>query len=704
MTPSVEQFLGNEIPCYGLLKPEDVQQPLTDLLNEAEEQLTVISRSSEPAQWETVIEPLTSATERLGRLWSAIHHMGAVMDSPQWRELTNNNLEKVSRFWSRLAQDKALFEKTSAITLDPASGQLSESRQRALMNSLRDFRLGGVELNSDAQTAFTERSARLAALSQQFSENLLDSTNASKVLVSHANQLLGLPEAVAQAAKEKARSEKLDALAVFGLQQPSLIPVLQFADDRPLREEMYSKNARRASELAEEGPDHDNSLLMAEILHLRQQQAKALGFASAAELSLTSKMAQSPKQVMEFLLDLAKKARPFAEQDVAELKAFAKTHLALKSLESWDVSYVGEKLRQQKFSFSEDEVRQYFQVQHVLAGLFELVQELFGVELRETSKADFQPIGNASKAQADLAQCPWHPDVRLYSVRRGAETVGYLFLDLYTRPTKRGGAWMDDSRGRRRLASQLQKPVAMLTCNFMPPSEHRPSTISHDDVTTLFHEFGHGLHHLLTEVDELEVSGINGVEWDAVELPSQFMENFCWEWDKLQAMTRHVETGEPLPEDLYQKMMRAKNFQSGLYMLRQIELALFDLRIHHEIVEPDLQKASERIMATLNEVRSQVAVLHPPSFQRFPQSFSHIFAGGYAAGYYSYKWAEVLSADAYSAFEEDPQNYATVGQRFWKEILSKGGSRPAIESFKAFRGREPSPEALLRHSGLLEAA
>jgi len=691
MTSSVEQFLSSDIPQYGLLKPEEVQEPLENLLGEAEEQLRKIASSREAAQWETVIEPLTNATERLGRLWSATHHLGAVMDSPEWRELTNNNLEKISRFWSRLAQDKVLFEKTRSISLNTANAKLSESRERALNNSLRDFRLGGVELDSDAQKAFTERSARLATLSQQFSENLLDSTNSTKILIGHEGRLAGLPEAVAQAAREKARSEKLNAVAAFGLQQPSLIPVLQFADDRDLRKEMYSKNARRASELAEEGPEHDNSMLMAEILQLRQEQAKALGFSTAAELSLASKMAKSPEQVMAFLLDLAKKARPFAEQDVAELKAFAKTHLSLEAMESWDVSYVSEKLRQKKFSFSEDEVRQYFQVQHVLAGLFELVRELFGVELRESP-------------EPDLSTYRWHPDVQLYSVIRGAETIGYLFLDLYTRPTKRGGAWMDDSRGRRRLVSQVQKPVAMLTCNFMPPSEHRPSTISHDDVTTLFHEFGHGLHHLLTEVDELEVSGINGVEWDAVELPSQFMENFCWEWEKLQSMTCHVETGEPLPEDLYKKMIRAKNFQSGLFMLRQIEFALFDLRIHHQVIESDLQKAAKSIMDVLHEVRSEVAVLHPPSFQRFPQSFSHIFAGGYAAGYYSYKWAEVLSADAYAAFEEEPTNYTAVGQRFWREILSKGGSRPALESFKAFRGREPSPEPLLRHSGLLETA
>jgi oligopeptidase A len=695
MANTVETFLESEIPCYGLLKPEDVQQPLDALLAHAEGRLLQITQSNEPARWESVIEPLTDATERLGRLWSAIHHMGAVMDSPEWRELTNNNLERISRFWSGLSQNKVLFEKTRVIHDQTASPLLSESKLRALKNSLRDFRLGGVDLAPEAQSVFAERSARLATLSQQFSENLLDSTNATKVLVSEEQQLAGLPQAISQAAIEKAKTEKIEAFAVFGLQQPSLIPVLQFADDRKLREEIYSKNARRASELAEEGPDHDNSLLMAEILYLRQEQAKSLGFASAAELSLASKMADSPQQVMDFLLDLAQKARPFALQDVAELRAFAKTNLGLESMESWDVSYVSEKLRQNKFSFSEDEVRQYFQVQNVLAGLFQLVEELFGVVLRKTS---------VTEPQYDLSQCLWHPDVQLYSVLRGGTTVGYLFLDPYSRATKRGGAWMDDSRGRRQRVSVLQKPVAMLTCNFMPPNGDQPSTISHDDVTTLFHEFGHGLHHLLTEVDELEVSGINGVEWDAVELPSQFMENFCWEWEKLQAMTSHVETGKPLPRDLYEKMIRAKNFQSGLFMLRQIEFALFDLRIHHDIFEQDLKKGAERIMDTLAHVRSQVAVLHPPSFQRFPQSFSHIFAGGYAAGYYSYKWAEVLSADAYAAFEEEPQNYGAVGQRFWKEILAKGGSRPAIESFRAFRGREPSPEALLRHSGLLEAA
>lgn len=681
------------LPPYHLLDPQQVAPAIDTLIAKAQACLNSVVGTETPTTWETVMAPLTSATERLGRAWSAVHHMGGVMDSPEWREATNSRLEAVTRFWSALAQDPRLYAKIKLLAQAPdVLGH--PAREKAIANSLRDFRLGGAELAPEAQQSFAEMSARLAALAQKFSEQLLDSTNASEVVVDDPARLQGIPEPVRAAAKAEAEKRGLTAAAVFTLQQPSLLPVLQFATDRALREEIYSKNARRASELAEEGAAHDNTPVMGEILALRQAQARLLGFANAAETSLAAKMADSPQTVTSFLRDLAKKARPSAEKDLAELKAFAKKELGLDPLAPWDISYASEKLRQSRYAFSEEEVRQYFPLPSVLNGLFSIIKTLFGVEIRPLLALAPAPV--------------WHNDVQVFEVRRSGDTVGHLYLDLYARATKRGGAWMDDSRGRRQLRSRLQKPVALLTCNFAAPTDGKPSTLTHDDVITLFHEFGHGLHHLLTQVDDLEVSGINGVEWDAVELPSQFMENFCWEWDTLHGMTAHVDTGAPLPRDLYDRMVAAKNFQSGLFMLRQVEFSLFDMRIHAELANLSSEnpgQAGIAIAKVLAEVRDEVAVIQPPAFNRFAQSFSHIFAGGYAAGYYSYKWAEVLSADAYAAFEEaGPSQYSIVGEKFWREILSRGGSRPAMESFQAFRGRPPQPDALLRHNGLAQAA
>ena len=508
--------------------------------------------------------------------------------------------------------------------------------------------------------------------------------------VTDASRLEGLPGYALESAQAEAKKRNLEGW-VFTLQHPSTGPVMQFAKDRALREEVYRKQAVRASEIATEGPEHDNGPVMGEILKLRQEQAALLGFGNAAEVSLAPKMADTPQQVIDFLNDLAKKARPAAEKDLQELRQFAKDELGIADMQAWDVAYASEQLRQKRYAFSEDEVRQYFPLPRVLSGLFRVINTLFNVEIKPV-------IG--------LAPLPvWHSDVQLFEVQKAGANIGHLYLDLYARSTKRGGAWMDDARGRRALGTQLQRPIALLNCNFAPPVGEKPTTLTHDDVITLFHEFGHGLHHLLTRVGELEVSGINGVEWDAVELPSQFMENFCWEWENLSHMTAHVESGQPLPRDLYDKMIAAKNFQSGLFMLRQLEFSLFDMHIHQSLKPAtnasgaEIGKAIEDMLWT---IRQQVAVLIPPRFNRFAQSFSHIFAGGYAAGYYSYKWAEVLSADAYAAFEEaGSARYAQVGERFWKEVLSVGGSRPAMESFKAFRGREPQVEPLLRHNGLL---
>jgi len=541
---------------------------------------------------------------------------------------------------------------------------------------LRDFRLGGAELPPDKKKRYAEIQEELSRIGAKFSENLLDATNAFSVFITK-EQTAGIPEDVLEAAREAAQKDGKEGWK-FTLHAPSYLPVMQYADARALREKMYQASATRASEFAK--PEWDNAPLIARLVPLRREAAQLLGYRDFAEVSLVPKMAESSSQVLAFLDDLARRARPFAEKDVEELRTFARTELGIQNLEAWDVAYASEKLRARRYAFSDQEVKQYFPEDVVVGGLFRVAQELYQVK--------FQPA----------AAPTWHPDVRFFEVRDlSGALIGQFYIDLYARETKRGGAWMDDAITRRRKRGQLQLPVAYLNCNFSRPVGTKPALFTHDEVLTLFHEFGHGLHHLLTQVEDLGVSGINGVEWDAVELPSQFMENFCWEWDVLCGMTRHVDTGSPIPKTLFEKMLAAKNFQSGLAMLRQIEFAVFDMRLHS-----DFDPASGRsALDLLEEVRSQVAVLRPPAYNRFPNSFSHIFAGGYAAGYYSYKWAEVLSADAYSLFEEKGVLDPAAGARFRDEILAVGGSRPAAESFRAFRGREPNVEALLRHSGMI---
>ncbi|MBU3720684.1 MAG: M3 family metallopeptidase [Burkholderiaceae bacterium] len=694
-----EMLTRGELPRYDLIRPEHVAPAVDQLLADARKTLADVTDPTTPLGWESVMEPLTDATERLGRAWGAVHHMSGVMDSPEWREAINSRLAEVTAFGSELAQHPELFRATKALDAEfkktPAAlrDDRFRARLRALENSLRSFRLGGAELADEQKKQFADLQSRLAQLNQKFSEQLLDSTNATIVHVTDAKRLEGLPEHAVASAAEEAKKRACEGW-VFTLQHPSVGPVLQFAKDRSLREEIYRRHAVRASDIATEGPDHDNGPVMGEILSLRQQQASLLGYKNAAEVSLAPKMADSPQQVIDFLMNLASKARPAALDDLAELKRFAATELAIPDLQAWDVAYASEQLRQQRYAFSEEEVRQYFPLPKVLDGLFRVIRTLFNVTVRPVSNMAPLPV--------------WHSDVQLHEIIRDGEIIGHLYLDLYARSTKRGGAWMDDSRGRRILKTQVQRPIALLTCNFSPPVGDKPTTLTHDDVITLFHEFGHGLHHLLTQVGELEVSGINGVEWDAVELPSQFMENFCWEWETLSHMTAHITSGTPIPRDLFDKMIAAKNFQSGMFMLRQVEFSVFDMRIHMDLIPPAAHPPAEvgqSIQDVLWKIRDEIAVLIPPSFNRFAQSFSHIFAGGYAAGYYSYKWAEVLSADAYAAFEEaGAQRYPEVGQRFWREILSVGGSRPAMASFTAFRGREPIVEPLLRHNGLLKAA
>jgi oligopeptidase A len=689
----------SDLPQFESIKPEHVAPAVDSLLEQARAVVKQLEADQQAATWNTVVAPLEEATEKLGRAWGVVSHMNAVVDAPELRAAYNDNQPKVTEFWTELSQNLILFEKYKALQTGPEYASYTPARRKIIDNAVRDFRLGGAELADDKKERFAEIQEKQAAITTKFSENILDATNDYQLFVEDEAELAGLPDDIKQAARAAAEQDGKPGFK-FTLHFPSYFPVLQYADNRQLRETIYRANATKASDLAGKA-EWDNTQNMVEILKLRDEEAKLLGYKNFAEVSLVPKMAQTPDQVIDFLQDLAKRARPFAEKDLAELRAFAKQELGIEDLQAWDVAYASEKLREQRYAFSEQEVKQYFPEPKVIEGLFRTVETLFSVAI----KPDNAPV--------------WHPDVKFFRIEKIGALVGQFYLDLYARNGKRGGAWMDDARGRRRIESvngreaagpgSVQTPVAYLTCNFTAPitvdGKQKPSLFTHDEVNTLFHEFGHGLHHMLTRVDEIGVSGINGVEWDAVELPSQFLENFCWEWDVQQHMTAHVDTGRALPRELFDKMLAAKNFQSGLQTLRQVEFALFDMHLHYDY-DPAGGKSVQEV---LNEVRKQVAVLIPPPFNRFQHSFSHIFAGGYAAGYYSYKWAEVLSADAYSAFEEASRSQGNVlspetGMRFLDEILAMGGSRPAIESFKAFRGREPSIDALLRHSGMTEAA
>ncbi|WP_333842487.1 M3 family metallopeptidase [Pelomicrobium sp.] len=663
------------LPRFPEIRPEHVAPAVEQVLSEARTVIDQLERSAQPPTWETVVRPLEDANERVSRAWGPVAHLNAVMNTPALREAYNANLPRITQYYAALGQNRILFDKYKAIQASPAFQRLTRSQRRVIENEIRDFRLGGVELPEKERARFLEIQERLAQLQSRFSDNLLDATNAFAYYAGEG-ELAGIPPDVLEAAREAARQEGKTGWK-FTLHMPSYLPVMQYADHRPLRETLYRAYVTRASDL---GPQAlDNTPLIREILRLRAEEARLLGFASYAQLSLQTKMARSPEEVLDFLHTLAAKAKPFAERDLAELEEFAARDLRLARLEAWDIPYASEKLRLARYAFSEQEVKQYFPETRVLPGLFRLVETLYGVRIEQ--------------AQAPV----WHPDVKFFRIfSEGGELVGQFYADLYARPSKRGGAWMDDAITRRRLASGVQVPAAYLTCNFSAPQGGKPALLTHDEVITLFHEFGHGLHHLLTRVDELAVAGINGVEWDAVELPSQFMENFCWEWEVVAPMSGHVDTGEPLPRALFDRMRAARNFQAGMQTVRQLEFALFDMRLHHDF---DPQRGD--FMGLLDEVRRQVAVVFPPAYNRFPHSFSHIFAGGYAAGYYSYKWAEVLSADAYSLFEEHGVLSPEIGRRFRDEILAVGGSRPALESFIAFRGREPRIEALLRHSGMI---
>ncbi len=677
------------LPDFAAIRPEHITPALDVLLPAADAALALAVSADVPVDYQALSAALDVPLERLSMAWQAVGHLNAVVNTPELREAYNANLARITEFHTRLGADERLYAKYKAVASSPAAASLSPARRQALAHAMRDFVLSGAELQGAAKSRFAAIQERGAELGQQFSEHVLDATDGFTLLATTA-QMAGVPDDVRQQTQAAAAALGLDGHQLT-LHMPVYLPVMQYATDRNLREQLYRAYVTRASELGT--AERDNSPLMAELLQLRAEEAALLGQPSYGHLSLVPKMAESPDQVIAFLRDLAARARPHAERDLAELRAFAAEHLNLPDLQAWDQAFAAEKLKEARYAFSEQAVKQYFTEPRVLDGLFHIVETLFDVRIR-----------------ADEAAV-WHPSVRFFRIERpgtgdGAPAlVGQFYLDPYARPGKRPGAWMDGVRGRWQRpdraagADALQTPVAHLVCNFAAPvgqvdGKDRPALLTHDDVITLFHEFGHGLHHMLTQVDELAVSGISGVEWDAVELPSQFMENFCWEWDVLARLTAHVDTGQPLPRDLFDRMVAARNFQSGLQTLRQVEFSLFDMRIHTEADAP------ARLQALLDEVRAEVSVNTPPAFNRFQHTFSHIFSGGYSAGYYSYKWAEVLSADAFEAFEEQGVFNPEVGQRFRREILEAGGSRPAMDSFKAFRGREPRLDALLRHQGM----
>lgn len=664
------------LPRFSEFATEFVAPAITELIADVRAVTDrIVADAGEPT-WQDFVVPLDDSVERLRRAWGQVAHLNAVANSPQLRDAYNENLPQVTQLFADLAQNEALHSRYKALKAAPAFSGLTDAQRKLVDNELRDFRLGGADLPAERKAEFTENTQRLAKLSSQFNDNILDATNAFEMIVTERSELAGIPDDVLDAALASAQENGKIGWK-FTLHAPSYLPVMQYADNRKLRENMYRAFATRASEFG--SSDRDNTPLIAEILALRRHQAQLLGYENYAQVSLESKMADSPQQVQEFLSELAMRARPYAQHDLKELRDFAKRELELASLEAWDLAYASEKLRLERYAFSDQEVKKYFPENKVLEGMFRVVRTLYGVNIAE----DDAPR--------------WNEDVRFFSIRdRDGGLIGQFYVDLYARSSKRGGAWMDDAITRRRKGDVLQTPVAYLNCNFSRPLGDNPALFTHDEVITLFHEFGHGLHHLLTRVDVLGVSGINGVEWDAVELPSQFMENFCWEWNVLESMTQHIKSGNPIPRALFDKLRAAKNFQIGMQTVRQIEFSMFDMALHHDYdpagpVSP---------MQVLDRVRKEVAVVIPPPFNRFPNGFSHIFGGGYAAGYYSYKWAEVLSADAYAVFEEGGILDAGVGSRFRDEILARGGSRPALESFVAFRGREPTIDALLRHSDM----
>ena len=668
----------SHLPAFTQIKPEHVEPAIDEILQQNRNQLQTLLEHHQPA-WPELIQNLEQMDNRLSRAWSPVRHLNSVMNSDALRKAHDACVPKLSAYSTDMAQNTALFQAYDAIKQSDDFKSLDQASQKTIENALLNFTLSGVALPEEAKQQFKQIKQELSNLKTRFEHNVLDATQAWQMHIRKESHLKGLPEYARAMARQEASNEKEKGW-IFTLDAPAYIAIMTYADNRDMRREMYEAFTTRASDQGPDAGQFDNSETMERILELRQQMAALLGFDNYAELSIADKMASSTDAVLSFLNDLVEKSKSTAEGEFEELKQFARDTDKLKDFEAWDVAYYAEKLKQQAYGISQEELKPYFPAPGVIDGLFQIVKRLYGLDISRRENVDV-----------------WHPDVSFYEIRdNGGDVRGAFYLDLYARANKRGGAWMDECTSRVRLDGDIQTPVAYLTCNLTPPVGEDPALLSHDEVTTLFHEFGHGLHHMLTRVDTLFVSGINGVEWDAVELPSQFMENWCWEREGLALIAGHYQTGEPLPDALFNKMLKAKNFQSAMFMVRQLEFALFDFRLHMEYGKPGFSD----IQSLLDDVRKQVAVVTPPAFNRFQHGFAHIFSGGYAAGYYSYKWAEVLSADAFSLFEEKGIFDQKTGQSFLVNILEKGGSRKAMELFRAFRGREPSIDALLRHSGL----
>ncbi|MGL6411657.1 oligopeptidase A [Aeromonas veronii] len=670
----------DSLPPFSQIKPEQVQPAVIQAIADCKQKISDVLAQRDPHTWDSLIAPLEEVNDRLSRIWSPVSHLNSVLNSEALREAHDACLPLLSEFQTYVGQHEGLYQAYLALSQSDDFPLLSGAQRKEIQNTLRDFRLSGIGLPAEAQQRYGEIQARLSELASRFSNNVLDATQGWHKLVADEAELAGLPGSVRAAARQMAELKGKEGW-LFTLDIPSYLPVMMYADNRELRAEMYEAFTTRASDQGPNAGKWDNSAIMSELLTLRRELAQLLGFANYAELSLATKMADKTEQVVSFLTDLAAKSLPQGKAELEEIRAFAAEQHGETELAAWDLAYYAEKLKQHKFSISDEQLRPYFPASKVVKGLFEVVKRVFGMKVRERLGID-----------------TWHPDVRFYDIFDADDELrGSFYLDLYAREHKQGGAWMDVCLGRRyRQDGSLQKPVAYLTCNFNGPVDGKPALFTHNEVVTLFHEFGHGIHHMLTRIDVAGVAGINGVAWDAVELPSQFLENWCWESEALAFISGHYETGEPLPADLLEKMLTARNFQAAMQMLRQLEFALFDFRLHQEFDPAN----PAQLPALLDEVRSQVAVMTPPAFNRFQHSFSHIFAGGYAAGYYSYKWAEVLSADAFSRFEEEGIFNPATGQSFLKNILEKGGSKEPMELFRAFRGREPKVDALLRHSGI----
>ncbi|MCX7097607.1 MAG: oligopeptidase A [Methylococcales bacterium] len=668
-----------DLPLFSQIKPEHIEPAIDQLLADARSVVEQQLQTKKNYTWDKLVVPLEEAENTLNKAWSPVSHLNSVVNSDELRAAYNECLPKLSDYSTEMGQNRRLFYAYRVLAKSAEFATLDTAQQKVIRNALRGFKLSGVDLNAEKKQRFKEINQELSSHSSQFEENLLDATNAWTKLFSHKRDLAGLPDSALAQAKQTAANQGEEGWMIT-LHGPSYQAVMTYADDRMLRREVYEAYCTRASDQGPHADQWDNSLIMEQILSLRHEKARLLGFNNYAELSLATKMADKTTDVIDFLQDLASKSWRQARNDLVQLHDFSRQHYDAGDLEPWDIGYYSEKMRQDFFKLSQEEVKAYFPISCVLPGLFTIVEKLYGLQITEITEFD-----------------SWHPDVRFFQINDNTgESRGQFYIDLYARPHKRGGAWMDDCVGRRKHNGIVQNPVAYLTCNFTPPTGDEPALLTHDEVITLFHEFGHGLHHMLTQIDYLDVSGINGVEWDAVELPSQFMENWCWEQEALALISGHYQTGEPLPEDLLKKMLDAKNFQAGMMMVRQLEFSLFDFRIHQDY-EPE---KGGRIYEILSKVRAQVAVITPPAFNRFAHGFSHIFAGGYGAGYYSYKWAEVLSSDAFSLFEEKGIFDQETGQSFLSNILEQGGSQDAMDLFIKFRGRKPSIDALLRHNGI----